>query len=401
MRINKCRVCATKKLKVILNLGDQPWGNNFVSYKNIKKVKKYPLILVFCEFCKTPQINYTIPKEEMFFNHTYLSGVTKSLSEHFFKLASYNTNKFFKKRKKKIILDLGSNDGAQLKQNKKLKWEVLGVESSKKIAEIANKQRLKTLPMFFNLKNAKKINKKFDLINASGVFFHLEELHSFTEAVNFLLKDNGIFCVQFLYMKSICENIAFDQIYHEHLLFYNLKNLNYLLNLHQLEIFHAKLTEIHGGQMVAYICKKGQRNKTFELNNYFKIEQESKCNTINFYKKFASKVKKLKKKNVKNLKLLRKRKKVIYGMGAPVKGNTLLNYFKINNKIIKYLVEKNELRKNLYSPGSNIKILIEKELSVLPDVYYVLAWNFKKEILKNNKHLLKKGVKFIFPINPK
>ena len=88
-------------------------------------------------------------------------------------------------------------------------------------------------------------------------------------------------------------------------------------------------------------------------------------------------------------------------MGAPVKGNTLLNYFKINNKIIKYLVEKNELRKNLYSPGSNIKILIEKELSVLPDVYYVLAWNFKKEILKNNKHLLKKGVKFIFPINPK
>ena len=65
---------------------------------------------------------------------------------------------------------MGSNDGAQLKQYKKLKWEVLGVESSKKIAEIANKQRLKTLPMFFNLKNAKKINKKFDLINASGVF---------------------------------------------------------------------------------------------------------------------------------------------------------------------------------------------------------------------------------------
>lgn len=401
MKIKKCRICNNKKLKKILNLGKQPWGNNFVKYEQLSKVKKYPLELVFCDFCKTPQINYTIPKEEMFSKHTYLSGVTKSLSEHFFKLARYNTQKFFKKRKKKIILDLGSNDGAQLKQYKKLKWEVLGVESSKKIAEIANKQKLKTLPMFFNLKNAKKIDKKFDFINASGVFFHLEELHSFTEAVNFLLKDNGIFCVQFLYMKSICENIAFDQIYHEHLLFYNLKNLNYLLNLHQLEIFHAKLTEIHGGQMVAYICKKGQKNKTSELKKYLKNEQESKCNTINFYKKFASKVKKLKQKNVKNLKLLRKIKKTIYGLGAPVKGNTLLNYFKINNKIISYLVEKNELRKNLYSPGSNIKILIEKELSVLPDVYYVLAWNFKKEILKNNKHLIKKGVKFIFPINPK
>jgi len=401
MKINECRICKKKKLKIILDLGIQPWGNNFVSYNDIKKVKKYPLVLVFCEFCMTPQINYTIPKEEMFSNHTYLSGVTKSLSEHFFKLAKYNTHQFFNDKKKKIVLDLGSNDGAQLKQYKKLKWQVLGIESSKKIAEIANNQGLKTLPMFFNLKNAKKIKQKFDLINASGVFFHLEELHSFTKAVNYLLKNDGIFCVQFLYMKSICENIAFDQIYHEHLLFYNLKNLSYLLNLHNLEIFHAKLTKIHGGQMVAFICKKGQRKKTASLKNFLKIEEQSKCNTINFYKKFASRVKRLKRKNIKKLKLFKKRKKIIYGMGAPVKGNTLLNYFRINNKIIRYLVEKNELRRNLYSPGSNIKILIEKDLTTFPDVYYVLAWNFKNEILKNNKHLLKKGIKFIFPINPK
>ena len=401
MKIFYCRICERKKLKVIIDLGIQPWGNNFVSYSNIKKVKKYPLVLVFCEFCMTPQINYTIPKEEMFSNHTYLSGVTKSLSEHFFKLAKYNTQKFFNDKKKKIVLDLGSNDGAQLKQYKKLKWQVLGIESSKKIAEIANNQGLKTLPIFFNLKNAKKIKQKFDLINASGVFFHLEELHSFTKAVNYLLKNDGIFCVQFLYMKSICENIAFDQIYHEHLLFYNLKNLSYLLNLHNLEIFHAKLTKIHGGQMVAFICKKGQRKKTASLKNFLTIEEQSKCNTINFYKKFASRVKQLKRKNIKKLKLLKKRKKIIYGMGAPVKGNTLLNYIRINNKIIRYLVEKNELRRNLYSPGSNIKILIEKDLTTFPDVYYVLAWNFKNEILKNNKHLLKKGIKFIFPINPK
>ena len=401
MKINQCRICGSKKLKTILDLGIQPWGNNFVSYKDIKKVKKYPLVLVLCEVCNTPQINYTIPKEQMFSNHTYLSGVTKSLSEHFFKLAKYNTQKFYNNKKKKIVLDLGSNDGAQLKQYKKLKWKVLGIESSKKITKIANSQGVKTLPMFFNLKNAKKIKQKFDLINASGVFFHLEELHSFTKAVNYLLKDDGIFCVQFLYMKSICENIAFDQIYHEHLLFYNLKNLSYLLNMHGLEIFHAKLTNIHGGQMVAFACKKGQRKKTSSLKNYLAIEQHSKCNTLNFYKKFASNVKKLKKKNIEELQSLKKRKKIIYGMGAPVKGNTLLNYFKIDDKIISYLVEKNELRKNLYSPGSNIKILIEKNLTTLPDVYYVLAWNFKKEILKNNQNLIKKGVKFIFPINPK
>jgi len=401
MKIKKCRICNNKKLKKILNLGKQPWGNNFVKYEQLSKVKKYPLELVFCDFCKTPQINYTIPKEEMFSKHTYLSGVTKSLSEHFFKLAKYNTQKFFKKNKTKFFLDLGSNDGAQLKQYKKLRWKVLGIESSKKIANIANRQKLKTLPMFFNFKNSKKIKIKFDLINASGIFFHLEELESFTKGVYSLLKKKGIFCVQFLYMKSICENLAFDQIYHEHLLFYNLENLNYFLKLHDMEIFHAKFTKIHGGQMVAYISKKNQRRKTKTLVNLLKEEKASNCNSINFYKKFATNVKKLKEKNIKILKQLKQNKKIIYGMGAPVKGNTLLNYFGFNNKEIKYLVEKNELRENLYSPGSNIKIILEKNIQKFPDVYYVLAWNFKKEILKNNKHLLKKGVKFIFPINPK
>ena len=88
-------------------------------------------------------------------------------------------------------------------------------------------------------------------------------------------------------------------------------------------------------------------------------------------------------------------------MGAPVKGNTLLNYFGIGTEYIEYLVEKNELRKGLFSPGQHIPIVIEKELTELPDVYYVLAWNFKKEILANNQELIKKGVEFYFPINPK
>ena len=93
--------------------------------------------------------------------------------------------------------------------------------------------------------------------------------------------------------------------------------------------------------------------------------------------------------------------KTIYGFGAPVKGNTLLNYFDIGTEILDCLVEKNELRKGLYSPGKHIPIVIEREVKNPPDIYYVLAWNFKKEILKNNQGLLESGVEFYFPINPK
>ena len=165
--------------------------------------------------------------------------------------------------------------------------------------------------MFFNYKNSKKIKTKFDYINASGVFFHLEELHSFTRGVKFLLKKKGIFIVQFLYMKKIVENTAFDQIYHEHLLYYNLKTLNFLLNKHDLEIFDAHLTKVHGGQMVAYVSKKGERQKTKRLNNLEYLEKKSGCNNKKYYKNFSKKIKLLKYKNLSFLKKCKKQNKIV------------------------------------------------------------------------------------------
>ena len=394
----KCRVCFSKKLSKILDLGKQPWCNDFLKKNQLGFEKFYPLLLLYCNNCSTVQLNYTVKKEIMFSNHTYLSGITKTLSDHFFDISKEINKKFNKKKRKKSILDLGSNDGTFLYHFKKLGWKILGVESSKNIAKIANKRKINTMNMFFNLKNAKKIKTKFDFINASGVFFHLEELHSFTRGVKHLIKKDGVFIVQFLYMKKIVENTAFDQIYHEHLLYYNLKTLEFLLNKHNFEIFDAHLAKVHGGQMVAYISNKGVRKKTKRFKNLDELEKKSQCNEIKYYKNFSKKIKLLKKENLNFLKKCKKQKKIVYGMGAPVKGNTLLNYFKINTKLIPMLLEKNNLRDGLYSPGSHIPIKMEDNVTKLPDIYYVLAWNFKTEILKKNKDLIKKGIKFYFPI---
>jgi len=202
-------------------------------------------------------------------------------------------------------------------------------------------------------------------------------------------------------MKSIVENCAFDQIYHEHLLYYNLTTLNNYLAKFGLEIFDAYLTDTHGGQMIAYICKKDEYSKTKKLNYLLNEEIKKKCNTFEYYEKFAKKVKKLKNKNLSFLNNAIKKNKLIYGMGAPVKGNTLLNYFKITKKIMPVILEINELRKNKYTPGTHIPVILEKDNQNLPDIFYVLAWNFKKEILKKKKDLIKKGIKFYFPINIK
>ncbi len=396
-----CRICKSSSLRLVIDLKNQPWGNHFLLKEQVGKESSYPLKLVYCENCQTSQLDFTVKKEIMFFDHTYLSGVTKTLANHFKQIAYEVDETFFKDQKEKNVLDIGSNDGTQLQFYQDLGYEVIGVESCKKIADLANQKGIFTFCKFFNLDTAQQINKKYDVINASGVFFHLEELDSVTEAIKKYLKKEGIFVVQFLYMKSIMDNVAFDQIYHEHLLYYTLQSLDRLLKKFDLEMFDAKLSPIHGGSIIGFVTHKEGKKKTDRLLQLQKEEQLSQCNAFTCYEKFAKNVKKLKEKNVNQLMSWKNQNKRIYGFGAPVKGNTLLNYFGINSQILDYLVEKNNLRKGLYSPGMHIPIILEQEIKKHPDIYYVLAWNFKEEILKNNQSLIEKGVEFYFPIGAK
>ena len=130
------------------------------------------------------------------------------------------------------------------------------------------------------------------------------------------------------------------------------------------------------------------------------MEHNEKSHDFLTYLEFARRIGHMKEENLAYLEKVKQQEKRIFGFGAPAEGNTLLNHFGVGKQYIDCLVEKNELRRGLYSPGMHIPIVIEKELKALPDIYYVLAWNFKKEILANNRCLLDKGVEFYFPVSP-
>ncbi len=396
-----CRVCDSEDLELVLDLGQQPWGNNFLLPSEVGKEPLYPLRLVYCKKCQAAQLDYTVKKEIMFGDHTYLSGMTRTLDDHFKRVAEDVDFRFFAGKKEKSVLDIGSNDGTQLKHYKGMGYDILGVESSVRTARIANEQGIPTLNKFFNLENARALGRKFDVINASGIFFHLEELHSVTDGIREVLDEGGVFVVQFIYMKTALENLAFDQIYHEHLLYYNLETIEKLLKRHGLSMFDAYFAPIHGGSIMGFVTHEAKAKKTQRLLSMLKNEKKAGANELSSYKKFAEDVAGLRERELAYLRGAKKAGKRIYGFGAPVKGNTLLNYFGIGKEMLDALVEKNPLRKGLYSPGMHIPIVLEGELEKPPDIYYVLAWNFKKEILQLNKQLMEKGVEFHFPINPK
>jgi 2-polyprenyl-3-methyl-5-hydroxy-6-metoxy-1,4-benzoquinol methylase len=399
--IGSCRVCGAKDLARVIDLGQQPWCNHFLKGEECGLEPFYPLRVAYCRGCATAQLDYTVPKEVMFADHTYLSGTTRTLSDHFRTLASYVDNRFFAATTGKSALDIGSNDGTQLRHYQALGYDVLGVDSSKTATRIANDLGVPTIRTFFNLDVAQDLKRKFHVVNAAGVFFHLEELHSVAEAIREVLIAEGVFVVQFLYMKSIIDNGAFDQIYHEHLLYYNLVTIEVLLNRHGLGLFDAFLSPIHGGSIIGFACRRGERESAPRLSALRRAEDAAGANDIATYLGFADRIKGFRTDNLTNLREAKTQGKRIFGFGAPAKGNTLLNYFGIGTDILDCLVEKNELRRGLFSPGMHIPIVLERELTEVPDIFYVLAWNFREEILQNNRHLLESGVEFRFPVIPR
>jgi len=395
-----CRVCDSARLEPVIDLGMQPWCNHFLRAEEVGTEPFYPLRVAYCLDCATAQLDHTVPKEVMFGNHTYLSGVTRSLSDHFRSVAEEVAQRFTAGKSRPSVLDIGSNDGTQLKHFQTLGFDVLGIESSRTTAEIANAAGVNTVNEFFNADLVSRIGRRFDVINAAGVFFHLEELHSVAEGIRIALAEDGVFVVQFLYMPSIIDNLAFDQIYHEHLLYYTLTTVNQLLARHGLELFDAYLSPIHGGSIVGFATHAGRLPKTSRLQHALTSESRGGYNSIDTYRRFAERIKTMRAENLAFLEDRAAQGKRVYGMGAPVKGNTLLNYFGITNRLMQCVVERNTLRRGLYTPGSHLPVLMEDELPSPPDVYYVLAWNFKREILARNRDLLDRGVEFFFPVNP-
>ena len=386
----------TSDYEPILNLGIQPWANNILNEDEVGKESWYPLELIFCNKSELLQLTYFVPKEVMFLEHTYVSGTTKALTQHFYDLAKENV-KQFNLTNSNTVLDIGGNDGTQLEQYKKLGIDnVINVESAKNISTLSRDKDIETLNMFFNEDNVKGHIAKgtVDLVNASGVFFHLEELNSVIKGINFILNDEGVFVAQFMYAGSMIDNGNFDTIYHEHLCYYTINSIEKLLNRYNLRLFDAVYNDIHSGTIIAKFCKQ---DSTHTITDRCKdlIEKDKKYD-LKAFKEFGSNIKD-KKHNLKNkLKELKAKNKKIYAYGAPIKGNTLLNYMGIDSTLIDKAVEVNELRIGKYLPGSHIPI-VRETIEDLPDYYLLLTHNFKDEIISKNKDIIDKGVKFIIP----
>jgi len=399
MKDFRCRSCDSPNVELVLDLGDQPWGNNFIDVKSDTVAECYPLKFCLCTSCMLAQIDFTIPKEKMFVNHSYMSGTTRALKSHFNDIGKKIIERVNLKSED-YILDIGGNDGTFLEFFKDKGICVLNVDSGVRQAQICNAKNIPCLNNFFNKDQAIKIIEDkgvAKIIHGSGIFFHLEELQSVFAGVKLLLSPDGILVAEFIYLPEMLLNCAYDQIYHEHLLYYSLFSFQNILNQFELEIFDVELKPIHGGSCIAYITHKGRESKSPRLLRLEKKELVNGIDKIETYFEFAERAEVNRKILRDTVRSIKQKGLSIMALGAPVKGSTIINYCKLTTKEIDCGVEINPHKFNTYFPGTKIPVYDQNQ-TLIPDVYLLLAWNFKDEILSKLVDFRKNGGKVLLPI---
>lgn len=400
---NKCVLCDSNKLDIILNFGKTPLANSFLK-KKIKQ-KLFKLQVAICKNCKHVQLKHIVNPDIIFKNYLYVSGTSKILLDHFDKYSEKIINKFNLK-KKDSILDIACNDGTFLNCFKKKGFSnLVGVDPAKNLKIYNKKKKIIIENFFFNHENSYALQKKygkFRIITANNVCAHTPYLNNFFKGVYNLLDLSGVFVFEVSYLLDVIKKKTFDTIYHEHMSYHSLLPLINFVKNNGLEVFDFDLVEAQGGSIRIYVGhKKKQIVKINKIIKQIKKEKLAGIYQNNTYATYYNEILKNKIKLRNTINFFKKNNYTIVGYGAPAKLTTFSYIFNLTNKDIDFVIDDNPLKQERFTPGTNIKIInFKKSLQIMKMkkiVIFILAWNFYSSIKKRCQDDLGKEISFVKP----
>jgi len=399
--IQSCQVCDSPDLKPAMFLGYLPPVNTMPKIGvRPKEEPSYPAELLFCPKCDLTQLSLIVDPGILFPpEYPYTSGTTKILRDNFAELYQ-ECQSLFPLRPEDLAIDIGSNDGTLLSNFKNGGHRVFGIEPTL-MANLANERGISSMMAFFSKKTAEQARAKVGtakVITATNVFAHIENIHDIVDGITTLMADDGLFISESHYLKSLIETLQYDTIYHEHLRYYSLKSLQYLLGMHGLEIVHAKKIPTHGGSIRVYSAKKGTRPVLPSVKLLLEEEAGAEIGPQRF-EHFRDQVVKSKLKLYSLLSEIKERNETIFAIGAPSRASTLINYVGLDDGVLDAVLEvKGSYKIGKYMPGTVIPVLDEAELfNKQPEYALLLSWHIADELMPKLKQKGFKG-KFIVPL---
>lgn len=400
--IDKCQVCNSNKLNLILDLGHQPLCDSLLTKKTLNQPEvTYPLRMFWCEECSLVQIDYCVEGSIVFHSdYPYRTGITKELVEYQKSMSRSLVSKYSLKNDN-LVVDLGSNDGTLLSGFKENGVKVLGVEPTN-ISKIANQNGIETLQKFFTLDLAMEIKKKYgeaSLILATNMFAHMATIGEVLSGIEVLLKDDGVFVFENHYLLDVIQGGQFDTMYHEHLRTYSLKSLVKLFSYYNFTITDVERGSRYGGNIRVHVTKGKDRPVSENVAALLELEEKAGLYKLETYHKFAERVKKAKKDFMNFMFKIKEEGKTVVANSCPGRCVTLLNYYGVDSDLIPYIAEQpTSLKLGMFLPGKHIPI-VNNEILIKeqPDYVILLAWHYAEPIMEQ---LRTRGLKssFIIPL---
>lgn len=399
---NDCRMCGSKHVSCFLSLSDMPRAGAYIKKEDLGKPEiSYPLDIYFCEDCYSVQLLDIIPRETLFDDYRYLSSVASaSVLEHFnsYSKEIYDTLT----EKSNFVVEIACNDGILLEPLMNHGINCLGIDPASNIVSVARDKGLNVINDFFGKKIVQKILQEHgqaEIVVANAVFAHVDDMDDMTAGVNGILSDSGTFIFEVHHLADIIQDMQYDSFYHEHFSYHSIITLSKFLKKYDMEICDVKKFSVRGGMIRVYAKKIKNNNKiNRSVNEFIDLEKTMGLDQFQTFKKFGESVIEHKSEILKLLNQLKSEGKKIVAYGMSGRGNTLLNYWKVDTKIIDYGIDASPERYDRYVPGMHIPIKSPENSLVDVDYALLLAWIFKDDIMKKESDFIKNGGKFIIPM---
>jgi C-methyltransferase-like protein/methyltransferase family protein/putative zinc binding protein len=399
--ISSCQVCENPELKHVLFLGYMPPVNQMRLIGEVPEEQpSYPTSLLYCSRCELVQLGLSVDPEIIFPpGYPYTSGTTRILRENFADLHRESCE-LLALRPEDLVIDIGSNDGTLLKNFQDHGHKVLGIEPTD-VGRLALERGIPTLQNYFRPDVARKVRSEHGparVITATNCFAHIEDVHSITDGIIELLAPKGVFISESHYLIGLLDRLQYDTVYHEHLRYYSLRSLRYLLEMHGLEVFHARHIPTHGGSIRVYAARKGDYPVRETVQKIIDSEPHG-ADMVDRLSRFRNEVMISKLRLMAMLHEIKSKGERVCGISAPSRASTLVTYLGLDDAIVDYVVEiQGSLKIGKYLPGTLIPVIEEGRIfEDQPEYAIIFSWHIADELAPKLRERGYKG-KFIVPL---
>ena len=400
--ISKCRVCNSSDLTSVIKIEDQHLSPTFVKSNegNLLADVKVPHTLVLCEHCGLLQLKETVHADLLYKQYFYRSAVSDTMRKDLHDVVTDVTSRV-RLDPEDVVVDIGANDCTMLS------WfpsdcHRIAVEPAENIDWSGVDPTITIVNDYFSLAAIKSAldGRKVKAFTSCAMFYDLDDPNSFVKDIRESLHDEGVWCIQLSYLPAMLKNLNFYDICNEHLEYYSLDTLNYLMKKNDLEIFDASENDVNGGSVRVMITHKSKNvEKTEQFLAILKEERSMSLRKAETYTAFHRKIIELKNKvgDVIDAEIDKGNK--VIGLGASTKGNMLLQLFGLGKDKIPYISERNPSKVGLRTLGTDIELISESRArSLTPSCMLVLPWYFKNEIVDRESDYIKGGGSLLFPM---